>query len=90
MILTRTSIARDIVVKQTDECVMFLGRHDSGPMRRVYVLEVLRGTERETDGRNQQADDEQDGSPTFLNWLTRWQTPAKVSMSTQAWQQAGV
>ena len=51
-------------------------------------LETLHGTERETDGRNDRANHDQDGQPTFRSWLNRCRSLAKVSMSTQAGQLA--
>ena len=60
-ILAGTSMARVMIVKQTNKFVVFLGRHDSDPIATCVCLEMLRGTERETDERSDEAKDEQDG-----------------------------
>ena len=78
-LFARASMARLIMVMQTDESVAFSGRHDRDP--RMFG-----------DGAWHRMGDrweQRRGKPTFRNWLKHCQPPATVSISTQAEQQAG-
>ena len=74
-------MARIIMVKQIDERVVFLGRHDSDPMRHVSVWSDV-APNRKQMGETTKPTTNRMGDQHFWKWLTRCRPRAKVSMST--------